>query len=81
MAPPTYAQASGEGFRDHQPHLPDNKMERDIIAAIEGAEDEDGKPASTLMRATQGGPERASFATPLHFLLDVGTGPFPKDRV
>jgi len=54
--------ASGQGWRDHQPHLPDNKMERDLIAAIEGHEDDEGKPMNTLMRATENGPEQVTFA-------------------
>ena len=54
--------ASGQGWRDHQPHLPDNKMERDLIAAIEGHEDDEGKPTNTLMRATDNGPEQVTFA-------------------
>ena len=45
---------TGEGYRDVQPHLPDNKMERDIISAIEGFEDDEGKPEFSLMRATDG---------------------------
>lgn len=45
---------TGEGYRDVQPHLPDNKMERDIIAAIEGFEDDEGRPEFSLMRATDG---------------------------
>jgi hypothetical protein len=53
---------AGQGWRDHQPHLPSSKMERDIIAVIEGHEDADGRPAASLMRATEDGPERASFA-------------------
>ena len=54
--------ASGQGYRDVHPHLPDNKMERDLIAAIEGHEDDEGKPTSTIMRATADGPEQVTFA-------------------
>ena len=54
--------ASGQGYRDVQPHLPDSKMERDLIAAIEGHEDDEGKPISTIMRATEDGPEQVIFA-------------------
>lgn len=46
--------STSEGYRDVQPHLPDNKMERDIISAIEGFEDDEGKPEFSLMRATDG---------------------------
>ena len=54
--------ASGQGYRDVHPHLPDNKMERDLIAAIEGHEDDEGKPMSTIMCATADGPEQVTFA-------------------
>ena len=52
---------SGQGYRDVHPHLPDNKMERDLIAAIEGHEDDEGRPMSTIM-STVDGPEQVTFA-------------------
>ena len=58
----SFIMASGQGYRDVQPHLPDNKMERDLIAAIEGHEDDEGKPVSTIMRATEDGPDQVTFA-------------------
>jgi hypothetical protein len=59
---PWLTMASGQGYRDVQPHLPDNKMERDLIAAIEGHEDDEGKPMSTIMSVAEDGPEQVTFA-------------------